>query len=297
MNKKDVSKVLAQGSAKQRVMILAEDIARNRYIFQQPELSDSKEPLLTKSEFRSLSDSFKTPSELALWNKWREYDEAIHTALTNLQSLALQVQITKSNLRGYILLWDAFQNTELLANVILHETKNPKERRRIAQAGAKAINLLFTEVSPDEEGYLEINVDFEANTYKDIKSKVIGLKEKPRKTKEYSLWFVMNNVKRETETAIIKFISWRQATLDYMEENNFNVKTYKDMIEALSTSVEAPIIGWDKYQSDTDSFTPGDPNSRRDKLKGKFAITPNLKELEVDTEIYNYFKKEFLRDE
>ena len=292
--KKDIAKILTSGSAKQRIRLVAEDVARNRYIFQQPKLADSKEPLLTKSEFRNLSDSFKTSSEMTLWNTWRKYDETIATALNNLQSLALQVQISKSNLRGYILLWDAFENTELLTNSILHETKDIKERRRIAKAGAKVVNLLLTEVYPDEEGYLEVNIDHEVNTYRDKKGKPI---KKPRKTKEYTLWSVMNNVKRETETVIIKFISWREAILDYMEESSFNVKTYKKMIEAHSDSVEAPIIGWTKYLSEIDSFMPDFPNSRRYKLKSKFAITPNLEELKVDKDIYNWFIDNFLRDE
>ena len=57
----------------------------------------------------------------------------------------------------------------------------------------------------------------------------------------------MDNVKMEAEQSVIKFISWESATLDYMENKGFNVKTYKDAIGGLRAQVFSSIIGWDKY--------------------------------------------------
>jgi hypothetical protein len=107
----------------------------------------------------------------------------------------------------------------------------------------------------------------------------------------------MNNVKKEAINSAIKFLSWREAILDYMEEEGFSIKTYRDIINSMNEDIHKPIIGWSKYQSDTKLFIPDFPSKRADKLKAKYAITPNIGELEVDPEIYNYFKKEFLRDE
>ncbi len=69
------------------------------------------------------------------------------------------------------------------------------------------------------------------------------------------------------------------------------------MISSRTEDKQKPIIGWTKYQSDEESFIPDIPKIRADKLKALYAITPNTKELEADPEIYNYFKKEFLRGE
>ena len=85
--------------------------------------------------------------------------------------------------------------------------------------------------------------------------------------------------------------------MDYMEEEGFSIKTYRDIINSMTEDIHKPIIGWTKYQSDEKLFIPDLPHNRADKLKAKYAITPNTRELEVDTEIYNYFKKEFLKDE
>ncbi len=219
MAKKNIGKILTTGSPKQRILLIAEDIARGKYF---------QEKLLTDSEFNQLSNSFKKPNEIKLWNEFRRLDDTVTNAIINLQGLKFEVLMNYSNLRGYILVWNSIENTELLVNSVLHEIKDPKERKRIAEDGAKGIDLLFSKTEPDQEGYIEIKVDFEKDSYKDEDGERIGFKDKPRKTKEYSLWYVMNNVKKEVETSVIKYLSWESATLDFMEERGFNVKTYKE---------------------------------------------------------------------
>ena len=288
MAKKDIGKILTTGSPKQRLLLLAEDNARAKY---------SQEGLLTDHEINQLSESFKKPNEIQLWNKWLKVDRVVSTAIMNLQGLKFEVLMHYSNLRGYILVWETIQEAEVLSNHILHEIKDQEERIKIGSQAGKLGKLLFTDIQTDKEGYLDINIDFEKDTYRDENGKLVGVKEKGIKSKKYSLWYVMNNVKKEAINSAIKFLSWREAILDYMEEEGFSIKTYKDIINSMTEDIHKPIIGWTKYQSDEKLFIPDLPHNRADKLKAKYAITPNTRELEVDTEIYNYFKKEFLRDE
>ena len=288
MAKKDIGKILTTGSPKQRLLLLAEDNARAKY---------SQESLLTDHEINQLSESFKKPNEIKLWNKWLKVDRVVSTAIMNLQGLKFEVLMHYSNLRGYILVWETIQEAEVLSNHILHEIKDQEERIKISSQAGKLGRFLFTDIQTDKEGYLDINIDFEKDTYRDENGKLVGVKEKGIKSKKYSLWFVMNNVKKEAINSAIKFLSWREAILDYMEEEGFSIKTYRDIINSMTEDIHKPIIGWTKYQSDEKLFIPDLPHNRADKLKAKYAITPNTRELEVDTEIYNYFKKEFLRDE
>jgi len=204
-----------------------------------------------------------------------------------------------SNLRGYILVWNSIENAELLVNSVLHEIKDIEERKKIAENGAKDTDLLFSKTTTDDEGYIEIKIDFERDSYKDYRDKngKVDLKAEPKKTKEFSLWYVMNNVKKEATASAIKFISWRKALLDYMDETGFNVRTYKDMIKIMTDQINTPIIGWDKYVSDENKFINSMPLSRVDKLKNIYAVTPVISELEVDEEIYNYYRNSFLKDE
>ncbi len=277
---KDISKILTTGSTKQRLLLLAEDNARAKF---------NKERLLTDHEENQLSESFKKPNEIKLWNNWLRVDRQVTTAIMNLQGLKFEVLMHYSNLRGYILVWETIQEAEVLSNHILHEIKDQEERIKISSLAGKLGRFLFTDIATDQEGYLDINIDFEKERPKGAKEKIDSDRDK-----RYTLWYVMNNVKGEAINSAIKFLSWREAILDYMEEEGFTIKTYKDMINSMTEDIHKPIIGWTKYQSDEESFIPDIPKIRSDKLKAKYAITPNTRELEVDTQIYNYFKKEHL---
>jgi len=280
MAKKDISKILTTGSLKQRILLVAEQRARHTY---------GKELILTDHEFNQLSDSFKKSNEIKLWNDWNRHAVKVIGAISNLQGLMFEVQVNYSNLRGYILVWNSIENAELLVNSVLHEIKDPEERKRIAESGAKGVDLLFSKTAPDQEGYIDIKIDFEKESYKGKK-----YNEEPDVTKEYSLLYVMNNVKEEATASAIRFLSWRQAILDYMEENNFNIKTYKDILQGFTDRVYAPIIGWAKYSGEINT---GLPHPQVEKLLKKYAITPKIEELEVNEEEYNRFKIDFLGDE
>ena len=282
MAKKDIGKILLTGSPKQRILLIVEDIARGKHF---------QKKLLTDTEFTQLSNSFIKPNEIKLYNEFRKLDETVTSAIINLQGKLFEVLMNYSNLRGYILVWNSIENTELLVNSVLHEIKDPKERKRIAEDGAKGIDLLFSKTEPDQEGYIEIKVDFEKDSYMDENGKLIGYKEKPKKTKEYSLWYVMNNVKKEVETSVIKYLSWESATLDFMDERGFNIKTYKEAIKQMTTQVYTPIIGWAKYSGE---LRTGLAHLRLEEIIKKYAICPNMEEIKVDEAQYNWFRKYFL---
>lgn len=279
MAKKDIGKILTTGSAKQRIILLAEDIARGKYF---------QEKLLTDSDFNQLQNSFNKPNEIKLYNEFLRLDDTVTQAIINLQGLKFEVLMNYSNLRGYILVWNSIENTELLVNSVLHEIKDPKERKRIAEdiARDRGGDLLFSKTDPDQEGYIAIRIDFDKYGYED--------KVKRKKPEGYSLWYVMNNVKKEVETSVIKYLSWESATLDFMEERGFNVKTYKEQIKQMTTEVYKPIIGFSKYSGELSirTFSP-----QLAKIIKMYDICPNIGEIQVDKVQYNWFRKHFLDTE
>lgn len=265
MAKKNIDKVLTSGSPKQRLLLIAEDRARGKYF---------QKKLLTEKEFRQLNESFKSPKEIDLWNEFKELDETITNALINLQGKMFEVLMNYSNLRGYILVWNSIENAEMLVNSVLHEIKDPEDRKRIAEAGAKGVDLLFTRTEPDQEGYIEINID--------------------HKEEKYRLLKVMNNVKKEVEISVIRYLSWERATLDFMEERGFKVKTYIEQLKIMTAKVYDPIVGWEKYSGKLDSPVS---HPRLEKLMKKYAIIPNMEDLKVDEEEYSWFRRYFLDGE
>lgn len=285
MSKKDISKILKQGTAKQRAILLAEDIARAKY---------NKEKILTDHEFNEITDSFNKPNEIKIYNKFRRADSIVGNALLNLQGLKFEVLMHYSNLRGYIFVWNSIENTEQIVNSILHEVKDNKEKKRIAKIGAESGKILLSKNTVDKEGYLDIQIDFERIDPTDESGKINYKSTKT--TKEASLWFLMNSVKDQTINSATKYISWSKAIEDFMDEEGFNIKTYKDLLNAMGEDIYRPIIGWNKYKSSESGFIEGFPK-RVDKLKSKYAITPNISELEVDNELYNWCKINLLGGE
>lgn len=265
MAKKNIDKVLTSGSPKQRLLLIAEERARGKYF---------KERLLTEGEFNKLNESFRKPNEVKLWNEFKNLDDTITNAIINLQGKMFEVLMNYSNLRGYILVWNTIENAELLVNSVLHEIKNQEERRRIAKAGATNVNILLVKTEPDQEGYIDINID--------------------PKEEKISLQYAMNNVKKEVETSVIRYLSWERATLDFMEERGFNVKTYKEQIKIMTAKIYEPIIGWDKYSGEISSPLS---HPRLERIVKKYAICPNMDDLKVDEEEYNWFKRYFLDGE
>lgn len=266
MNNKSISRILTKGSAKKRATLLAEHVGRMQF---------AEKPLLTEAEAQSLGDSFQKADEIRIYNKFRVASEKVLQALINIQGVMFNVKTNYSNLRGYILVWNTIENAELLVNSVLHEIKDPEERKRIAERGAKGIDMLFSKTVPDNEGYIEIDIN--------------------RSNEErYSLWKAIEQVRKEAEDSAIKFLSWRQAILDYMEEQGFNIKSYKNRLEAFTEEIHRPIIGWDKYESSQDQFMKNIPKPRLDKLKEKYNTTPKTEELKIDKKIYSEFKREFL---
>jgi len=283
MAKKNISKVLTSGSPTQRMKLLAEDIARAKF---------NKDRLLSDAEANALSGSFKKPQEIRVYNKYSQADKTVTNALMNLQGLKYEVLMHYSNLRGYILVWQTMEEAELLANGILNETKDLEERKRIAEVGKKGISLLFAELETDQEGYLDIQIDFDKDRPKGHKL------NDPDREKRITLWGVMNNVKASAIKKATEFTSWKRAILDYMDEENFDVKTYKEILEQFAQEVYAPPIQWTKYNSDVKEFIPGLPHKRADKLKEYYSILPKLSEIaEVDEDVYSWFKKTILENE
>lgn len=282
MSKKDIGKLLTTGTAKQRLLLIAEDRARVTY---------GEERILTDSDFNKLLDSFKKPNEIKLYNQFLKYGKAVNNSLLNLQGLKYEVIKHYSDLRGYILLLNSYENSELLVNSILNEIKDPVERERLAKIGVTGSSFLFSQAVIDKEGFIDIQTSFERETWIDENGKRL---KKPIVSNTHSLWEVMNNVKRKAEFTASRYLSWEKALTDFIEDKGFNVKTYKDKIELLSTEIWAPIIHWAKYYGENNT---GLSKPRVDKLISKYKIAPERDLYEIDEAEYNFFKREIIGDE
>jgi len=263
MAKKNISKIITSGSLNKKLLLYFENAGRKEY---------QESPLLTQAEENALFHSVKTPAEGKKWNDYLDKYEKIHQAIDNMAIGYQKIQTDYSTLRAYILLWNSIENAELLANYILHETKDKKERAKIAKKtlASSLISFVFTEKKTDKEGYIELNTE----------------------NKEHNLKGLLKHIKEELETNIIAFLSLKTATLDFMEETGVNLEVFKERINRYSEGIYEPIIDWNKYRSDKQYFYEGTGlYARLNKIKKVYNSTPNLEELKPDPKLIKKIKE------
>jgi len=290
MAKKDISTILKSGTPKQRILLIAEQIARSKFY-------GTGDPLLTDREFNQLSDSFKSDKEIKLWNRYKNIDAVVTNAIMNLQGLKYEVLMHYTNLRGYVFLWNNLEHSELLVNSVLHEIKDPEERKRIAERAVKSkgINALFSKNFIDEEGYVETSIDFLHNSYKDEDGNRIDYKDIPRETREGSLFYLIETVKEDAIRSASKWLGWYEALNDYIDSEGFNLKTYKNILETLEGEVRSRVVGWGKYYGEIEVGV--DINPKLTKLIEGYNVCPEPYDIDPDEREYNWFKREIIENE
>lgn len=271
MDTKDVDKVVANGSLKTRLLLLFEDIAKFQF---------DQERILTASDFQRLFETISKPREVKLYDTFRKIDSNIIEAIVNLRGLMFEVKMHYSDLRGYLLLVDSLEKTEAMVNIVLGEIKDVNKQKSIIR-GLKGASLLLSNIDVNEEGFMDIQIDFEKSNYSsDI----------PLKLRQYTLLEAMENVKKLVIDRAVRFLSWEKAILDYMEETDFNIKTYKDHIQKLSADIKRPVIGWDPSKEPREKTL----NPKADKRIIKNTMFPNISDLKINKEDYDWFKNKFL---
>lgn len=257
--KRNIGKTLASGSAKQRIKLFAENSARMRH---------GGEPLLNDKETEELYNSFKTPSEVRLYNRWVDLDRALSTAISNLQGLKFETLYHIANLRGYIYVWEALQGTEELANYILFHIKDQEERDKIIKKARSSTHFLLSKMEPDQEGYLRLDIDKPENGYSLVKI------------------MIMNRDK--VMLAAGKLKAWRQAIIDAMEAEGMIIKTYKDIANEHLRTIEIPAINWGKYKR-----IEFREYERSGKILSKYEMSPDIAGVEMNKIEYERFYEAF----
>lgn len=285
MNKKDISKVLITGSARQRATILAEDDAQYSY---------SGTGFLTKSERQSLYDSFKTPAEGKIYNKYLELRRKVRHALPYLKQLQLLHEVSIGYLTGYCLLWDQYQLQESSYNQLLYVIKDAKTKKEAIKTLTDGINQprLGTAVEQDE-GHIEILT--KDRPVKDTKKNQAG-------RSPVGLEDIINAHSEKATYQLKEAKALAVAILEYLDEEGFNVKTYKDrtkeMLDALSED-RAVLARFSKKAIDYfNKAIPENKTSRERDLEimGKYMVFPDP-DVEPDPERVAYWLNDLKQEQ
>lgn len=200
MSKTSVSKVLNDGSAKQRALLLANHIA---------DVSSGGKGLLTESELSSLTKSFQKPNEIELYNRYCKIFEKVQIYLTTLSQLRLSYLECLGRLDKLILLKRDSADIEDLTNSLLSVIKDKPTRSKALKVAKHLLGSdPLRKIQVDKDGFIKVSLGaLEDEQLTELRNRIQS-----------------EQIKLKTAIRVIK---------DYFDETGFNVKMFKEFVKNL----------------------------------------------------------------
>jgi hypothetical protein len=273
MSKKDISKSIKNGSAKNKVKLIAEHYAL---------LQTNSKGLFSDSEAQELIDSLKTPQEIRLFNKTIKADRATRHALYLLKQYQLNYREAVAYVTAYSLLWESYLKSEDMLNEMLYEIKDKKLKHNLIEKNLLKAPHIFAEIERDkEDGFIRFATDKPRNR-----------KSKENPSGAITLEGVLELWTKQTVTAISQTKAIAQAMTDYMEENDFKPSPYKEMINGILEDINKDRSITPKYSKR--KMLEMFPDEKTDEVFNKFFVFPDPEEIEVDQEFYAKVRRDYL---
>jgi len=196
---KNISKILTKGSAKQRVILLANEIGERGY---------SGKSNLTDKELDELMDSFKSPDENKIYEKFRRQEELIRNVIGALGQIQNAFLERKSSLDGYIYLKFAYGDVEDILNSLLDTVReDPHYTKRLEKKLLKVLknrNLMFSTIEVEDNNNILINSGGE----------------------ERGLDIMIETITNQAIDILIQYKTMLKAVRDSIKETGFKVEAY-----------------------------------------------------------------------
>jgi hypothetical protein len=272
MSKKDISKSIKNGSAKNKVKLIAEHYAL---------LQTNSKGLFSDSEAQELIDSLKTPQEIRLYNKIISADRVIRHSLYLLKQYQLSYRESIAYVTGYALLWESYLNSEDMLNGLLYEIKDKKTKENLIENLQKSTYILAKIEKDKEDGFIRFATDKPRNR-----------KSKENPSGAITLEGILDIWKTQAETAISQAKAIAQAMTDFMEENDFKPSPYKEMINGILEDINKDRSITPKYSKR--KMLEMFPEDNKDTLFTKFFVFPDPEEVDVDQDFYEKVRRDYL---
>ena len=269
MAKKDLSKILKNGSVRQRLKLLDEYRAGISY---------GKPSSLTTKELDELNDSFQSPEENRLYNRhlraYRNYREMILGA----DGIYGAFKEAIAYIHGFTMLWDTYDRNEEALNSVIAEAQDTKLKAFIAKEFTKQSQFLYADVDVDKEGFIRFYTDNRL------------AKEKGKKTKEdHSIEAILRIWKERAEDNARQVHTVAKALLDLMEEINYKPTAFSDRLQFLLTAVTEDQALTPKYSKKQMLDLLG--TGANSDLYTKYFVYPEPENITVNEEEYNNVQK------
>lgn len=266
MRTKDVSDIILKGSPKQRLNLVYSHFALLQF---------NKEGFLTEAELKKIKDSFKTPQERNLYNRYVQVDTTVRNSLMYLNQLRLAFREQTAHIEGFSLLCYSLESSVELLNELLSQVKDKKLKNQLTKT-IEQKRILYSTFSKDTDGYI-----------------ILKPKERtgeiwPEDIGETGLPGIRRVYKKRAEDILISCKTVIKAIRDYLEENSFNIKEYKNSIKEIEADIseDKTILAKHSPKQMKKLF----PDKDLSEFKSCFFY-PDYDSLEIDEEQYKRFKE------
>lgn len=256
--KRDVARIIDKGTPKERA---------NLYFSNRAELNNNKPGFLTEEEANRLEESFKTQKEIALFDKYLTMGRAVRDALIFLNQILLAYNMKITSIRGKEELWGALSETAKNINKALSEVKDKETRAKITKTIINTpVNCSFI-FDKDKDGYIVLK----STKPKDLESPIT---DSPLVRETISM-----------SSSAYKFLilgkSIVKALQDYIRENRFTIKEYKNQLKEIETDLkrDKSLTGLAKLRTPDEQY-----------------IYPNYNDLKVDDEAVKKYRETYFND-
>ena len=274
---KDISKILKEGSIKQKLRLLIEHYAN---------LSTGETGLLTEKEAKALVDTFRTPQELRAYNRVVEVERLFRPALYTVNQYRISYREAIANITGYSQLWQTYKENEDLLNTLLIEVEDKKLRAKLTKTITTGRGFyLWSNIEKDEEGYIRFNTG-EPRKRATIKNKKFIIEED-----SHSLEDMLGLWKERAELYICQTKTLIKALTEWMDENDYKPTPYVNMIKEILEDVEEDKSYLPKFSK---ARMRGIMHERTEEVLSKHFFYPNAEEIGIDEVLFKRYRRDYL---
>jgi len=271
----DLSRILTKGSAKQRALLLFNDMVEKSFVKE----GDWKEGkgFLTEPEQKQLWNSFNTESEVRLYNRFLGLQQDISQNLLLLKQLQFKYQGTIARLSGYCLLQHEYTQFEETLNAIYYAIETPEQGRKVLDVMEMHNHYLFATIGPAEHPDRD-GVEIRERTGLPLKKILDAL----------SCRAMEELVRAKTIVKVIR---------DTIEENEFDIEVFKDMLDEEEKTLQedrAPLPKFSRKKTEEGILKHADNAEQRQRMEDIFRknwVFPEYEEAAISETLYKVMRQ------
>jgi len=252
MRKGEINRILKTGLMKKKILLLFNSRAEEMY---------GEKRFLSEAEDRTIDLSMKKKEDFDFYNQLANVLYRFPRFISILQQVTLSQVNIISNLACYLMLKRTYGQTEEMVNITLNAV--PENKREHVLKQLKEFSIFGGKAETDNEGYFFINME----------------KEK------YSLTAIINSWRKGSRRNIAEFKGAVKAGREYLEENEADIRIFKQILDDEETNMRFPASPFLLYQVSAAYFGP-----HIGKLQNKYRIMDDYSTIEADQETYEMVK-------